>query len=353
MESLANQATVLNAAYWVAVLTLLLAFGLLTVIVLLRMHSRRRERRDKHARLHWSQAMQHVLAGRDVQARSLERGEVVGFIEAWNAIHESLPGPDSQRLVPLARRAGLVQASRRMLRGSYHHRAIAIVALGHLRDLDVFDELVPFLRDRSPIVSLCAAHALGKVDPPRAMAMFVPMILERDDWEPGSVARILATNEDGSAARELGDVVLRANAGTMAKLVRFLADIDAVRAADVIRQLLDNPVDDHVVSVCLQLVNDRQDRERVASLLAAPRWHVRMHAAAALGRIGEAVDGLRLEPMLADKVWWVRYRAAQALLVLPGMDAAALRQVRQRQGDAYGRDIIDQVLSEHEMGVMA
>lgn len=353
MESLANEATVLDVAYWVAALTLLLAFSMLAVIILLRVHAQRRARREKRARLHWAQVLQQVLAGKDVPTRSLGRGEATGFIEAWNAVHESLADPESRRLVPLGHRVGLVEASRHMLRGSYHHRAMAIIALGHLRDRNVFDELASFLGDRSPIVSLCAAHALGQVDPSRGMAMFVPMILKREDWASGSVARILAKNEDGSAARELGNVVLRANDATMGKLVRFLADIDSERAASVIRQLLDNPVDDHVTSVCLQLVNDKRDRERVANLLAASRWHVRMHAVAALGRIGEAADGGRLEPMLADKEWWVRYRAAQAMLALPGMDVAALRQVQQRQRDAYGRDIIDQVLSEYEMGAMA
>ncbi|HVC18317.1 MAG TPA: HEAT repeat domain-containing protein [Rhodanobacter sp.] len=353
MEISANGATLLTVAYWVAVFTLLLAFSLLTVIVFLRAHSQRRERRDKRALQHWSQVMQHVLASKEVQVCPLGHDEVAGFIEAWNATHESLSPPDSARLLPLGHRVGLVDAARRMLRGNYHDRAMAIMALGHLRDHGVFDELVPFLNDRSPIVSLCTAYALGKVDPPQAMAMFVPMIMERDDWMPSNVARILARNEDGSAVRELDNALLRANTSTMVKLVRFLADIDPGHAAGVIRQLLDSSVDDHSISVCLQLVSDKQDRERVAGFLGASRWHVRMHAASALGRIGEAADAKRLEPLLADQVWWVRYRAAQALLALPGMGTAALRQMQQRQSDAYGRDIIDQVLFEHDMGVAA
>jgi len=352
MEIPASGATLLTVAYWVAVLTLLLAFSLLTVIVFLRARSQRRELRDKRAQQHWLQVMRHVLAGEEVQVRALGNDDVAGFIEAWNATHESLSEPDSARLLPLGHRVGLVGAARRMLKGNYHDRAMAIMALGHLRDHGVFDELVPFLNDRSPIVSLCAAHALGKVDPPQAMAMFVPMIMQREDWMPGNVARILARNEDGSAVRELDNALLRANTSTVVKLVRFMADIDPGHAAGVIRQLLDSSIDDHAISVCLQLVSDKQDRERVAGFLGASRWHVRMHAASALGRIGEAADAQRLEPLLADQVWWVRYRAAQALLALPGMGTAALRQMQQRQSDAYGRDIIDQVLSEHDMGVV-
>lgn len=353
MEIPTNGATLLTVAYWVAVLTLLLTLSLLALIVFLRARSRRRELRDNRAQQHWLQLMRHVLAGEAVQVRPLERDDVAGFIEAWNATHESLSEPDSARLSPLGHRVGLMGAARRMLQGNYHDRAMAILALGHLRDHGVFDELAPFLNDRSPIVSLCAAHALGKVDPPQAMAMFVPMIMQREDWMPGNVARILARNEDGSAVRELDNALLRANTSTMVKLVRFLADIDPGHAAGVIRQLLDSSIDDHAISVCLQLVSDKQDRERVAGFLGASRWHVRMHAASALGRIGEAADARRLEPLLADKVWWVRYRAAQALLALPGMGTTALRQMQQRQSDAYGRDIIDQVLSEHDMGVAA
>ena len=108
--------------------------------------------------------------------------------------------------------------------------------------------------------------------------------MERDDWMPGNVASVLARNEDGSAVRELDNALLRANKSNMVKLVRFLADIDPEHAAGVIRQLLDSPIDDHAISVCLQLVNDKQDRERVAGFLGAARWHVRMHAASALGR---------------------------------------------------------------------
>ncbi|MNU95935.1 HEAT repeat protein [compost metagenome] len=353
MHALSNQSTVLVVAGWVAVLTLLLAFVLLAIIVVLRIRAQRRERRDSEARQYWTQVIQRELEGEEFKGRRLQHSEVAGFVEAWNAAHDSLIEADSRRLAGLGHRVGLEEASQRMLRGSYHDRAMTIIALGHLHDRRMFDVLSPFLSDRSPIVSLCAARALAQVDPPRAMSMFVPMIVERNDWVPGSVARILAENADGSAAREIGNALLRANADTTVKLVRFLADIDAKRASEVVRQLLDGHVDDHIISVCLQLVNEKQDRERVIGFLAASRWHVRMHAATALGRIGDAADGPRLEPLLADSVWWVRYRTAQALLALSGMGVDAMRQVQQRQSDRYGRDIIDQVLAEHGLRSMA
>ncbi|AMJ57840.1 MULTISPECIES: HEAT repeat domain-containing protein [Stenotrophomonas] len=349
MDSLTEGPTVLVVASGVAIFTLLLASVLLAIIVFLRARAQRRDQRDAQARHYWTDVLQRELAGETVPVKRLQRDEVIGFIEAWNALCETLPEASVRRLAALGHRVGLAEASQRMLRGSYHDRAMTIIALGHLRDRHLYDQLAPFLDDRSPIVSLCAARALAQVDPPRAMSAFVPMIAEREDWVPGSVARILAENVDGSAAREISNALLRANADSTVKLVRFLADIDPQRAAVVVRQLLDGHVDDHIISVCLQLITDAQDRERVIGFLAASRWHVRMHAAAALGRIGTAADRGRLEMLLSDSVWWVRYRTAQALLVLPGMGADALREIQLRHTDAYGRDIIEQVLSEHAL----
>jgi len=326
MDSLLHGSPVVMIAFWVAVLTITMSCLLLAGVVLLRMRALRRERRDFREREHWTQVLKQELAGVSPPLRRLDAHQAHGFIEAWNTI-------------------------RRQLDGRYHDRAMAIIALGHLRDPQLFDELSAFLENPSPIVSLCAARALAQIDPPRAMALFVPMIASREDWFPGSVARILTDNHDGSAARELSSVLLRANTDTAATLVRLLARIAPGQAAGVVRQLLDAQVDDHVISVCLQLLNDPQDRERARRFLDSPRWHVRMHAAAALGRMGDPGDRSLLEPLLSDSVWWVRYRTAQALLALPGMGAQALLQIKERLADAYGRDIIDHVLSEHRLGI--
>ena len=50
--------------------------------------------------------------------------------------------------------------------------------------------------------------------------------------------------------------------------------------------------------------------------------------------------------MLADDEWWVRYRAAKALVRLPGVGAPELEQVRARLLDPYARDILGQAVAE-------
>jgi hypothetical protein len=49
---------------------------------------------------------------------------------------------------------------------------------------------------------------------------------------------------------------------------------------------------------------------------------------------------------MCDRVWWVRYRAGQALLALKGMTADRLAAIRAHLGDVYARDMLEHVQAE-------
>ncbi|MSP98015.1 MAG: hypothetical protein EXR29_12495 [Betaproteobacteria bacterium] len=53
---------------------------------------------------------------------------------------------------------------------------------------------------------------------------------------------------------------------------------------------------------------------------------------------------------VGDRVWWVRYRAAQALLKLRGMTAEGIEGVRARLADPYALDMLQHVLAEEPLG---
>ena len=61
------------------------------------------------------------------------------------------------------------------------------------------------------------------------------------------------------------------------------------------------------------------------------------------GAIGDVEPVVRL---MCDRVWWVRYRAGQALLKLKGMTADRLEAVRAQLGDVYARDMLEHVRAE-------
>jgi HEAT repeat protein len=73
---------------------------------------------------------------------------------------------------------------------------------------------------------------------------------------------------------------------------------------------------------------------------------VRGQTAKVLGRIGEHSDVNRLIPLLADAEWWVRYRAAQALVGVPFLSMAEIELLRHNLADRFARDMLAQALAE-------
>ena len=73
---------------------------------------------------------------------------------------------------------------------------------------------------------------------------------------------------------------------------------------------------------------------------------VRKNFAQACGQLGNLEQTQLLVKLMGDPVWWVRYRAAQALLKLKGMDQARLEEIRAALGDRFARDMFDQARAE-------
>lgn len=340
-------------AYWLGVSVVVAALVMLGLILLMRQWAERNARNHERAATFWRQIL--AQAPHDMSARvpALPRRDMTGFIDAWNDLHGALDGADNAGMRHVAEQVGL---ERKLYvaadHGGFHNRVMSIIAMGYLRSNAHFEKLTRLLRDGSPIVSLSAARAMMQIDPEHAVQLVVPQIVARHDWIQGGVAEILGKGDPASVSRELGNLTLQANDDVAPRLVRFLAGVSPGAATPVIRKVLASPHDEHLVSTCLQVMTEPLDLAFVHPLLANSRWHVRMHAATAVGRLGTGADVQGLMPLLADAEWWVRYRAAQAVRRLAAGDQGGLARIRAVQVDRYACDILDQVMAEQTVGAM-
>ena len=87
----------------------------------------------------------------------------------------------------------------------------------------------------------------------------------------------------------------------------------------------------------------------VLHALASPAAEVRAAAAHAAGRIGVAGALDRLEQLLSDSGWWVRFEAAQALSQLGEDGERRLRRIA-RVGDEPARETAALTLAEQSAG---
>ena len=352
MEVLLNSADpVVAFALWLGIGVALLAVLMLIVIIVMRVVVLHRERVHAAAVAYWRAIL--VNKPEDGRIPPLHRRDLSGFLEVWNDVHEPLKGATTPYFARVAREVGLEgHLRRRLLRAGFHSRLVALIAMGHVQNSASFDLVEEFVDDKNPIVSLCAARALMQIDPTRPVSKFVPQIVKRSDWSQGSVATILSEAGADAVARELSEATLQANVEIAPRLIRFLAGVSQEAAAPIVRKIVQTSKDERLISTCLQVMTNREDLDCVRPLLAHPRWHVRMQAAVTLGRLGVPGDDQRLIAILTDQQWWVRYRAAQALLRMSFVGAENMRRIQAAQTDGYARDIIKHVLAEQAMGIV-
>lgn len=338
-------------AIWVGLAVTVASVLLLVAVLLLRQIAQRRERNHLRAATFWHGVLVEAMQGATPSVPALPARDMTGFVEAWNELHDAPGGADSPGMLAVAEQVGLAPKLERLVQhGRFHDRVMAIIAIGYLRSTSSFDQLAKLIDDASPIESISAARALMRIDAHRAVQQVVPQIVSRQDWVDGGIAQMLNEAGPDAVKDELGAAALRANDEVASRLVRFLAGVSPEAAAPVIARILAEPHDEHLVSTCLQVLADAHDLDKARPLLTHDRWHVRMHAAAAIGRLGGAADAEALLPLLADPQWWVRYRTAQALQhLLPGGEDR-LAQVRDAQEDRFARDILTQVMAERALG---
>lgn len=340
-------------AYWLGICVIVAALVMLGLILVMRQWAERNARNHERAATFWRGILAEAAHTVPARVPALPRRDMTGFIDAWNDLHGALDGADNAGMRYIADQVGLerklyVSADH----GGFHNRVMSIIAMGYLGSTTHFEKLSRLLQDGSPIVSLSAARALMQIDPQHAVKLVVPQIVERHDWIQGGVAEILGKGDPALVSRELGNMTLQVNDEVAPRLVRFLAGVSPGAATPVIRKVLAEPHDEHLVSTCLQVMTEPLDLPLVHPLLAHIRWHVRMHAATAVGRLGTGADAQGLMPLLADAEWWVRYRAAQAVSRLAAPDQGGMARIRAAQVDRYACDILDQVMAEQAVGAM-
>jgi hypothetical protein len=278
----------------------------------------------------------------------LPRRHLPYLMEEWNALHEAVRGEPSERLNAFALRLGFDVAARRMMHaGAIGRRILAIRTLGHLRDPSSWQPLQEQLGSANALVSFYAAAALVRIDAQRAMPGIMNQLAERESWPGEAMARLLVDAGADVAREPIRALMLSLAPSKIPPLLPWLAHVDAVLGSEVAVELLRrHPEDAHIVSAALVVVLDPGVLPELARFADSADADVRKNLAVAYGHLGSLADTETVTQLMCDTVWWVRYRAGQALLKLKGMTNDRLEAVRAHLTDKYARDMLEHVRAE-------
>jgi hypothetical protein len=270
------------------------------------------------------------------------------LLEEWNALHDAVKGGSAVRLHRVALTLGFDVAARRMIhRKQIGRRILAIRTLGHLQDPSSWKPLQEQLASANALVSFYAAAALVRIDAQRAMPGIMLQLAERESWPGEAMARLLVDAGAEVAREPIRALMLSLAPAKLPPLLPWLAHVDALLGSEVGVELLRRyPDDADIVAAALLVVRDPAVLPELARFAESANAEVRQNVAVAFGQLGGLDQTDVLMRLLCDPVWWVRYRAAHALIQVNGMTAAGIDAVRARLTDNYALDMLDHVQAE-------
>lgn len=343
---------VLTIAHWVSIAVVALVLFMMVYILFLRALLLLKERRFRDFSMLWSPILLSGKGNKRDRLPHISYVDRFSFLILWNKLREEKDEDANIRdwMNGVAMATGIDRVARRLLeKRSIRKKLLAVVILGQLRDKSQWEKLCQMAVSDHALLSLAAAQAIARIDHEAAAPILVPLVVSRVDWPAAKVASILGEIGPDLVSKPLADAVMGAPNDEMQRLIPYLETCHDTVALPVVRRILKDPPDDKVIGPCLYVIGkfrDKNDLKLVRQYLAHPRWHVRAHAAACLGRIGTKEDEAKLAALLTDPEWWVRYRAAQAIVDLPFSSLERIHKLKELLDDRYARDILEQVIAE-------
>ena len=276
---------------------------------------------------------------------SLLRRERLHFLRLWVHLQATVRGEAGELLNQIAFNVGAADVARCYLqRRNRALQLLGILGVGYLRDKSAWPILVRFMYSSDSTKSIQSLWAMMIIDPDTAVVDAVRYGIERDDWALPKVVDILRTQPVACTS-------LLANVWptiTEERLPRAFALAEALRIAlpeNIILPLLGSDQAE-VVLGALRLVTTPSLAPAVHACANHADWRVRVQTARALNRIATRGDLPLLAVLLEDANWWVRYRAAQAIVGMPFNRIDQPEQIDSITTDRYGREMLQLVVAE-------
>lgn len=342
----------LQVVFLIGVGIIIFSFLMLLAVFMLRIRLLIRQRRQRFYEARWQPLLAECLYGVPADLPVVPRDMRYHFLRTWNFHHESLVGSTRANLEALAAAMQLEKVARDMMRyGNLRERLIAVMTLGHLGDRTQWHELRTLVADPSPMLSLMAARALLDIDALSTLAWLVTVMAAREDWPLSRVVTMLKDAGPDASTLPLiaaAKAAVRAEGGEVqvARLLRMMEVAHTERVSPVAGAIAREVHDPELIAAALRLVQDPRDLDIVRVHAGSESWFVRASAIRALGRLGGDAERQLLIGMLSDKNWWVRYRAARALLALPDARIEDLEKIRGTLKDQFAADVLGQVIAE-------
>lgn len=260
-------------------------------------------------------------------------------------------GDDREAFIERAEKFGVPRRLEQLLRsGSDRTRLAAAQAMGAFNDAKTLHLLRRALNDRNQDVRLAAALSIASAGDTESAAGIVPRLGEEEE-EPSLLLVTLFKRIAADRPDEIKQLVTDPQSHSRVKVaaIEALAATGDYSLVPLIADLaLAAPDDAEELPRYLRALGQLAHpagRKAVMDGLSRPAMAARAAAVGAAGKIGLLETAPTLRALLDDPEWWVRFRAAEALIEFGEPGRALLRDAVQN-GTPRARDAAITMLAE-------
>lgn len=332
---------------------LVITLALFTLVVIFRLRLNAQEMRRERFMKRWEPILESSFHNGPQILPYLKRADMMNFLLVWNRMQENVFGEVRERLNHIAHLLKIDVTVCNMLRtGKTSNRLLAINTVGHLRERRAWEDLRSIVRENeNTMLVLTAVRALARIDAEEAASVYVPLLGQHLDWPKSQVAVILEDLGPKALSGFLREAILHATEEELPRLICYLQFTTKETALAVATKLLRMYSNPEVIAASIHVIGEFAEKEVdiVRSYVKHDSWVVRLQVVRVLGKLGTYDDIKLLLELVCDKEWWVRYRAASALVNLKFMTTEFAEQIRRKQSDAYARDALTQAIEEKRL----
>ena len=263
--------------------------------------------------------------------------------------------PRSQEIFPIlddiAYRIGLDEYALMLLeKGDEADRVLALNALGHLHDPRAIDRAVALSGEEGPELSRTAAQCALRVHPRYVQGVLI-LVGERDDWVRSRVEAMLKEVDPAlldPAMEKAADRALEAGKRHLLDYVRFCTP---AAARKICKKILEQAQDGETIAAALRSLaplSDESDRPLALEFCRHESPIVLLSALRVLRKCVRYEDRELLESLTSHRDYWVRLRAAEAVVQLYG-ESGLTSEFLAGQTDRYARDAVKQAVAESKL----
>lgn len=240
--------------------------------------------------------------------------------------------------------------ARRMRAGAARERMNALQGLAQFDDMSARDALRRALGDRDRHIRLAAAQALADKDEAFELIDLVDQ-LELGAGQSSRLAVSLFASIARTRPQEIKALVLQLDQNSEVRVaaVEALAETGDFSLVPVITELAlaarDGTEELPRYVHALGQFGHPSAARAVRLALSSESMAARAAAAQAAGRIGMVDAADALATLLGDSEWWVRFRAAEALVAIGASGVARLRDAAER-GNGVAAEVAEAILAE-------